>query len=461
MKKGAISFEKWCENEGKPSLLALYDKEANPLPASEIPFSSPKKYQFRCPVCHISWEQATNKVNRLKEGHYNYIKKRKEITFCPYCKGERPSVYYNMLTDLPEISKWWDYERNVFRPETYLPYTHQKFYLKCPQCQYHFPKPIRIKDLHGTFRCPDCGDGKNREVTPFNNLAALYPEISAQLDDARNNGITGEMILPSYKEKLWFICPHGHRYNARVSNRTYLNRGCSICAKRKKTSFAEQAFRYYLQKCDPNIKSGQIEQFTGKSVDILMPSCKTAIEFNSCYYHTTIKEGQRIAADQTKICLLAQYYRVYIVQEEGNILHLPEHPLIEMISVPVFEMTDKICRDYDQAIYQLLRKLFPVRDTYPNINIMRDQLQILQQYINTAVDGSFEEKYPLLAADWHPSRNGHLTPGMFLPGTPYKFYWICRTCKKTYRKSMGNRIKGKTDTCPLLMNVVFYIRLRL
>lgn len=83
MKKGAISFEKWCENEGKPSLLALYDKEANPLPASEIPFSSPKKYQFRCPVCHISWEQATNKVNRLKEGHYNYIKKRKEITFCP------------------------------------------------------------------------------------------------------------------------------------------------------------------------------------------------------------------------------------------------------------------------------------------------------------------------------------------------------------------------------------------
>lgn len=28
-----------------------------------------------------------------------------------------------------------------------------------------------------------------------------------------------------------------------------------------------------------------------------------------------------------------------------------------------------------------------------------------------------------------------------------KFNWICRSCKKTYRKSMAERLKGNPDTC--------------
>lgn len=40
MKKGTISLSEWCQREQKPQLLALYDRERNPLPPSEIPHSS-------------------------------------------------------------------------------------------------------------------------------------------------------------------------------------------------------------------------------------------------------------------------------------------------------------------------------------------------------------------------------------------------------------------------------------
>lgn len=452
MKKGSLSLSDWCKNENKQQLLKLYDCERNPLSPSEVVFSSSYKYDFRCPVCDNSWKQKLNKFTRLRVGTYNFIKKRSEITYCPYCKGERISSHYNLKTEIPEVSKWWDYERNSRKPEEYSPSTHEKVYLKCPECHYAFPKPIRITDRHGDFRCPQCGDGKQQEVTPNNCLEKKFPQIAKELDDGRNGGITGKDILPSDNRAFWFLCPEGHHYKCKLSNRVYNNRGCSICARRGKTSFIEQAVRYYLQKCDPGLKSCHVDQYTGREVDIFLPSCKTVIEFNGSYFHSVVNGGKRIKADLKKAYELALYYRVYVILEEGAQLPVQKHPLINIISAPVFSLENKICYIYNDLIYTMLKDLFPMRDLYPNIDIMRDQLSILQQYVVTKVEDSFEKHHPLLAADWHPTENGNLTPSMFHPNTQYKFNWICRNCGKTYKMSMSNRIKVNPDTCPYCAN---------
>lgn len=451
MKKGSRSLEEWCKEHNRPELLALYDRQANPLPPSEVPFSTAKEYQFRCSVCGMSWPHAPNKLNRLKTRAFNVITRRNEATCCPYCTGERPSPFYNLSTVIPEAARWWDPERNSVSMEDVLPSTHQAFYLRCPdpECRYQLPEPVRISDRGGKLLCPLCGNGRNTAVTKENCLQSTHPQIAAELDDARNGGITGEMILPSFPDKLWFICSNGHRYPARVSNRVYLDRGCPICNQRRRTSFAEQAFRFYLQKCAPDVQNGQDDPYTGKNIDLLLPSQKTAIEFNSLYYHTTVNKRRRVSADLGKVYALAQYYRVYVIVEEGAELPLMPHPLVQLISVPVFSLNSKVCRRYDDAILELLRSLFPNRDSYPNIDIMRDQLSILQQYVQVPVKNSFESRYPQLAQDWHPTLNGRLTPSMFAPTVSYKFYWVCRNCGRTYQASMGNRAKVNPDTCPL------------
>ena len=447
MKKGSCSLEEWCKKMNKKELLSLYDQQANSCPPSEVPFSSGKNYKFRCPVCGMSWTQKPNKVNRIKAHNYNVIKQRKEITYCPYCSGKRPSPYYNLSTAIPEAKDWWDSERNSTTMDSVLPSSHQTFFLRCPKCDYQLPKSVRIEDRGRVFLCPICGGGKNTVVTDMNCLSNTYPQIANELDNARNNGITGKMILPSFNKKLWFICPNGHRYQAKVSNRTYLNRGCPTCDRRNKTSFPEQAFRFYIQKCTSDIQSDQIDSYTKQSIDILLPTQKTAIEFNSSYYHTDINKGQRISSDLNKIYTLTQYYRVYIIVEEGTEYSLCSHPLIQIISVPIFSLTEEVCRRYDNVILELLKSIFPNLDSYPNINIMRDQLSILQQYIRVPIKNSFEAKYPLLARDWHPTLNGHLTPSMFPPTAQYKFYWVCRKCGNPYQMNMSNRTKVNPDTC--------------
>lgn len=313
MKKGALSLAAWCRQEGKQLLLSLYDTEGNSLPASEVPYSSPKQYKFRCPVCGASWPQDPNHLIRLQKGSYNVIKKREEETFCPYCKGERPSPFYNLGAAVPEAADWWDEERKGRPIWEYLPSTHKQFYLRCPKCRYPFPKPVRLSDRGFKLLCPNCGKGRSQEVTDFNCLEARFPLISRELDDEQNGGITGKTICSSYKGKLWFRCSAGHSYHANVSNRTSLGRGCPVCQERRRTSFAEQAIRFYLAKCAPDLQSGREDPYTKRSVDILLPSQRTALEYNSRYYHNQ----RRIRADTAKLYALAQYYRVFVITEEG------------------------------------------------------------------------------------------------------------------------------------------------
>lgn len=452
MRNGVISLEKWCKENNRLELLVLYDQKANLLPASEIARSSGKKYKFKCPVCKISWEQSPNKLARLRKHDYNVIKKRHEKTSCPYCSGERFSSYYNLAIVDTEARKWWDAERNSDTMETVLPNSHKKFYLRCPKCGYQLPNMVRIGDRKGTLRCPICGDGKNTQVTEKNCLQVTDPKIANELDDARNDGITGRKILPSYNGKLWFICPNGHHYKARVSNRTYLGRGCPICNHRNKTSFIEQAFRFYIQKCTSDIRSCQDDLYTKQNIDILLPSQRIAIEFNSLYYHSNTNERRRMDSDIKKLYTLAQYYRVFVIVENGEEFPLLDYPLIHPIPVPIFQLKNDICGEFNHIILELLKNLFPDRDSYPSINIMRDQLSILQQYVHVPIENSFEKKYPLLAQDWHPTMNGNLTPSMFAPTSVYKFYWVCRTCKRTYRATMGNRRKINPDTCHFCHN---------
>ncbi len=310
MKKGTTSLEYWCTVNDKSQLLALYDTAANALLPSEIAFSSAKLRHWKCPICQSKWQQSTNKLVRMQPRQYNVFTKQRETTYCPYCKGERPSAFYNLLTEYPWLADCWDYERNDSNPQEYTPSIHKKVYIRCIKCGYAPAKPICPRDKHTPFVCPECSGGICRETTPKTCLTAKYPTIAAELVNSRNNGITGDTIRPSYNGKLWFRCEHGHVYSARVSNRTYLGRGCPICHSRHKTSFTEQAIYFYIQKCCSRTYNNHIEPH-GHSVDIFLPEQRIAIECNSLYYHDSVKAD--FQADIKQFLSLAQYFRVYIM----------------------------------------------------------------------------------------------------------------------------------------------------
>lgn len=380
------SFEYFCKTNNKLELLKLYNREKNKEKPNEIYYSGTKKYFFKCPSCNMEWTGKMNKMNRLSKGEYNVIKKQKEITYCPYCKGTKISKYYNLTTKYSKILDYWDEEKNKIDPKSLSPHTHEKFYLKCKniECDYREQTPRTIKDFIryiDNYKCPKCSNGKNKTVNEWNNLKVRYPEIIKEWDYGRNEK-NPEEYLGSSNEKVWWKCRKNHHYQCRINNKIFLNRGCPICFNQYKTSFLEQTIYFYIKKCFFDAENRIIDSKTNKEIDIFIPSKKTYEKFND-------------------------------------------------------------------IIYNLLRKLDPNSITYPNINIERDTIDILNNYIKNEVEDSFEDKYPIYSKDWNYNKNGNLTPSMFKATNNYfRFNWICSNCGKEYQMTMSNRIRTKKESCP-------------
>ena len=60
--------------------------------------------------------------------------------------------------------------------------------------------------------------------------------------------------------------------------------------------------------------------------------------------------------------------------------------------------------------------------------------------------GSLEDRFPEIASEWHPTKNGELHPNQFAAGSNDKVWWQCKQCGKEWRTGIGARTRG--TGCP-------------
>ena len=60
------------------------------------------------------------------------------------------------------------------------------------------------------------------------SLLDLYPDIAAEWNYEKNDTKPSN-YLPHSQKRVWWKCKNGHEYEAKIGNRTSLNRGCPYC----------------------------------------------------------------------------------------------------------------------------------------------------------------------------------------------------------------------------------------
>ena len=481
-----------------PELLKDWDYEENGnLKPCDIIYSTNRKVFWKCSECGNKW--SANVYTRTKG------------TGCPKCGivKRTKSSYAKLLEtkgsfadNYPEIALEWNYEKNGdLKPCDVAPHSGLNVWWKCsfghewktkilarsnghgcPYCarqkthikrkrnntisnklakEFHPHKngDIKPSDVyaeseqniwwigkcghewedtpyhrkHCRAGCPYC---TNRKVLlGFNDVATKNPNLVKELDFDKNGEQTPYNTAFTNRNKVWWICSFGHSYQSIVAERCGIRHaGCPVCTKEIKTSFPEQALYYYIKKYY-NDAINEDRNAIGMELDIYIPSIKTAIEYDGIAWHNS-DAGVDRELRKNKLC---KDNNIHLIRIRENGLELYDDCYC------ITRENTSRANDISDIIKDVLLHIDNNLDL--DIDIDRDSTQIYNSYISTHKEKSLSKIYPDIAEEWHPTKNGTLTPDMVTPSSTKKVWWICKLGHE-YQTQVSYKTDG-VFRCPI------------
>lgn len=194
-------------------------------------------------------------------------------------------------------------------------------------------------------------------------------DLLKQWDSAANLPLTPAELSRGSKKKVWWRCDKGHCWRAAVYTRTGSGTGCPVCAGKVPLTGENDLATLY-----PNLAS----QWHPTRNGTLTPS--------------------QVSTGSHRL--------VWWVCEKGHVWRTQIRSRVEGCGCPV-------CAD---------------REIRPEEN-------------------SLAVRFPQLAAQWHPTRNGNLMPDMLAPGTNRQVWWRCEK-GHAWLASVSSRTVGGSG-CPV------------
>lgn len=406
-----------------PELLQDWDYELNEAQPSEISCLSNLRSRWVCHVCGHRWTASVYK--RTAENHT-----------CPVCARKVVKPGFNDLQfNRPDIALEWASSLNGnLKPSDVTVGSNKKVWWQCDKGHTWLAEVSQRTSGAG---CPYCS---NQMVWPgYNDLATTNPVIASEWHPAKNGNLKPtDIAAGSSRKKVWWLCPFGHEYQATPANHS-IGTGCPVCAKEGKTSFPEQALYFYFSKITPAFNR---YQYDGKyEVDVWLPELNAGIEYDGAFWHASlaVKEREK-KKDQFFIERDIKLIRIKEVKRAEDVLEDFETTLYCQSSINGSQIPNVIAR---------ISRLLGLAEV-PDVDIERDRIAIYSQYVSGQKANSLSATNPDLAREWHPTKNGILTPEMISRSSGKKVWWLCEKGHE-WQSSVDNRSRG--NGCPYCAGV--------
>jgi hypothetical protein len=209
-----------------PEVAAELDLDApatRGLTAHQIVAGSHQHLGWCCRTCGHRWVAGVGpRTGRSKAG-------------CPGCSGAVPTETTNLAVVRRDIAAQWHPTLNEgLAPDRVMPGSSTKAWWKCSAGDDHVwrASPNARTRLKNPTGCPCCA---GYQLSTTNSLAALYPDVAAQLDPDLNQGQTPDRVLAGTSAVCTWRCPNGpdHVWESAVVARTKAGNGCPFCSNRR------------------------------------------------------------------------------------------------------------------------------------------------------------------------------------------------------------------------------------
>ena len=424
-----------------------------------------------------------------------YIYNRKKGHGCPYCSGHKVLTGYNdCATTHPDLAKQWHPTKNgKLTPQNTAAGTQKKIWWICENGhEWLAVGSSRVQD----HNCPYCSNQKI--LTGYNDLATTHPKLAEEWHPTKNGKLTPHNTGAGSPKRVWWQCKKGHEWNVKVVSRTVFKTGCPQCSSEMRTSFQEQAIYHYM-KLVTEAENRNLE--FGKEIDVYLPLYKAGIEHNGDYFHSDRERDKiKLAYLKEKEIRLIPVYATDHISAHGDVIEYEyngyNYDSLDWAISKVFELLDidapdinierdeaKIRSGYIEMVKEnslavhhpeLSREWHPTKnEKLTPLYVSRRSNQKVwwlgkcghewKAVISSRVNGNgcpycsnrkvlegfndLATTHPKLAKEWHPAKNGELSPKSISYGSGKAVWWICESGHEW--QVSPNRRTSKDSGCPI------------
>ena len=278
----------------KPELADEWSSKNNPLKPTMITIGSHKKVIWLdkyghewtatvksralngtgCPYCN--GRRAIPGETDCGNEWYTLISTRSGGSQCPYCSGYTLLKGFNDLaTTQPKIAAEWSEKNEPLKADEVNEKSRQNVWWRCQTCGNEWKAVVNTR-VKGAA-CPVCTD--RAVLAGYNDLATTDRHLLAEWDFVKNTILPTEISRLSMKV-VWWKCPFGHMWRAKISDRTLLKKGCIVCDKEYDRVFPALTVGYYASLKGLKVQLGS-DKLLGITLEAYLPSEKLAIEWTS------------------------------------------------------------------------------------------------------------------------------------------------------------------------------------
>jgi predicted secreted protein len=200
----------------RPDLAADFHPTRNGiLTSADVVAGTGKNLWWKCPNGPDHEWQATG-ANRLKGSG------------CPVCAGRQMSLANNLAVTRPDLAAQWHPTKNGdLMPTDVIAGTAKKLWWKCPNGSDHEWQATGNSRIGGSG-CPVCA---GRQVTATSNMAVTRPDLADEFHPTKNAPLTAADVVAGTAKRLWWKCPKGPDHEWQVTGNSRVGgTGCPACA---------------------------------------------------------------------------------------------------------------------------------------------------------------------------------------------------------------------------------------
>jgi hypothetical protein len=363
------------------------------LTPSDVTPGSKRKVWWTCSRGH-EWQA---RVNERSGG-----------TGCPYCAGRLACGDNCLATVNPTLANEWHPNRNEgLTPRDVVPGTSKKVWWMCGKGH---EWQATINQRSSGAGCPYCA---GRLACEDNCLETVNPTLANEWHPNRNGGLTPRDVVPGTSKKVWWMCGKGHEWQATISHRGG-GTGCPYCAGRLacEDNCLETVNPALAKEWHPT-KNGQLtpRDVTAGGSKKVWWTCNRGHEWQTTINHRSGGAGcpycaGRLACEDN--CLETVNPTLANEWHPNRNGGLTPRGVVPGTSKKVWWMCDK-GHEWQATINH--------RSGGTGCPYCAGRL--------ACKDNCLETVNPALAKEWHPTKNGQLTPHDVTTGTHEKVWWVC------------------------------------